>query len=135
MNRRSGLLEWWPVHRRGLFQQPARVAPQKKLYETGISKSSVAHYFALFGVQPHRTKSFRAVQRPFFIEKVRNIVGLYLSPPTNALVLCVDEKNRCQALEGTQPVCRWDSVTSRASDKVRHGTTTLFAAIKRRYRR
>jgi hypothetical protein len=72
--------------------------------ETGISKSSVARYFALFGVQSHRTKSFKLSTDPFFVEKVRDIVGLYLSPPSNALVLCVDEKSQCQALERTQPL-------------------------------
>lgn len=99
--------------------------------DTGISKSSVARYFALFGVQPHRAKSFKLSSDPYFIEKVRDIVGLYLSPPTNALVLCVDEKSQCQALERTQPVLPMglgylEGVTH---DYIRHGTTTLFAAL------
>ena len=72
--------------------------------ETGVSKSSVQRYLALFGVQPHRSKSFKLSNDPFFIEKVRDIVGLYLNPPDKALVLCVDEKSQVQALERTQPV-------------------------------
>ncbi len=72
--------------------------------QTGISKSSVARYLSLFGIQPHRSKSFKLSTDSFFVEKVRDIVGLYLSPPTNALVLCVDEKSQCQALERTQPM-------------------------------
>lgn len=99
--------------------------------ETGISKSSVARYFALFGVQPHRTKSFKLSNDPFFVEKVRDIVGLYLSPPSNALVLCVDEKSQCQALERTQPLLPMGLgyVEGVTHDYVRHGTTTLFAAL------
>jgi transposase-like protein len=71
---------------------------------SGISKSTVARYFALFGVQPHRSKSFKLSTDPFFVEKVREVVGLYLNPPDQALVLCVDEKSQVQALERTQPV-------------------------------
>lgn len=72
--------------------------------ETGISKSSVQRYFQLFGLQPHRTEGFKLSTDPFFIEKLRDVVGLYLSPPDNALVICVDEKSQCQALERTQPM-------------------------------
>ena len=60
--------------------------------ETGISKSSVQRYFQLFGLQPHRSESFKLSNDPFFVEKLRDVVGLYLNPPQNALVLCVDEK-------------------------------------------
>jgi putative transposase len=63
---------------------------------TGISKSTVARYFALFGLQPHRAKSFKLSTDPFFVEKVRDVVGLYLNPPDKALVLCVDEKSQIQ---------------------------------------
>jgi transposase len=99
--------------------------------ETGVSKSSVQRYLALFGVQPHRSKSFKLSNDPFFIEKVRDIVGLYLNPPDKALVLCVDEKSQVQALERTQPVLPMglgylEGVTH---DYYRHGTTTLFAAL------
>ena len=71
--------------------------------ETGISKTSVQRYFQLFGLQPHRTESLKLPNDPFFIEKLRDVVGLYLNPPDNALVICVDEKSQCQALERTQP--------------------------------
>jgi transposase len=99
--------------------------------ETTISKSTVARYFALFGLQPHRAKSFKLSTDPFFVEKVRDVVGLYLNPPDNALVLCVDEKSQVQALERTQPVLPMglgylEGVTH---DYYRHGTTTLFAAL------
>ena len=98
---------------------------------TGISKSAVARYFALFGLQPHRSKSFKLSTDPFFVEKVRDIVGLYLNPPDKALVLCVDEKSQVQALERTQPVLPMGLgyVEGVTHDYFRHGTTTLFAAL------
>ena len=71
---------------------------------TGLSKSTVARMLALFGVQPHRTKSFKLSTDPLFVDKVKDIVGLYLNPPDNAIVLCVDEKSQIQALERTQPI-------------------------------
>ena len=99
--------------------------------ETGISKSSVARYFQLFGLQPHRTEGFKLSNDPFFIEKLRDVVGLYLSPPSNALVICVDEKSQCQALERTQPMLPmgFGYVEGVTHDYKRHGTTTLFAAL------
>src|SRR6202035_3138316 len=98
---------------------------------TGISKSTVARYFALFGLQPHRRKSFKLSTDPFFIDKVRDIVGRYLNPPDHALVLCVDEKSQVQALERTQPVLPMGLgyVEGVTHDYYRHGTTTLFAAL------
>ena len=98
--------------------------------ETAISKSTVARYFALFGLQPHRAKSFKLSTDPFFVEKVRDVVGLYLNPPDNALVLCVDEKSQVQALERTQPVLPMGLgyVEGVTHDYYRHGTT-LFAAL------
>ena len=98
---------------------------------SGISKSSVQRYFSLFGIQPHRAKSFKLSSDPFFVEKVRDIVGLYLNPPEKALVLCVDEKSQIQALERTQPVLPMGLgyVEGITHDYVRHGTTTLFAAL------
>jgi putative transposase len=99
--------------------------------ETGISKSSVQRYFQLFGLQPHRTEGFKLSNDPFFVEKLRDVVGLYLSPPDNALVLCVDEKSQCQALERTQPMLPMGLgyVEGVTHDYKRHGTTTLFAAL------
>ena len=100
--------------------------------QTGISKSSVQRYFALFGVQPHRSKSFKLSSDPFFVEKVRDVVGLYLNPPDNAVVLCVDEKSQIQALERSQPVLPMGLgyVEGLTHDYYRHGTTTLFAALE-----
>ena len=99
--------------------------------ETGLSKTTVHRYLSLFGLQPHRTKSFKLSNDPFFIEKVRDVVGLYLNPPDHALVLCVDEKSQVQALERTQPVLPMGLgyVEGITHDYVRHGTTTLFAAL------
>jgi transposase len=99
--------------------------------QTGISKSTVQRYLSLFGVQPHRARSFKLSNDPFFIEKVREIVGLYLNPPEKALVLCVDEKSQVQALERTQPLLPLGLgyVEGITHDYVRHGTTTLFAAL------
>jgi putative transposase len=98
---------------------------------SGISKSTVHRLFQAFALQPHRTRSFKISTDPFFIEKVRDIVGLYLNPPEHALVLCVDEKSQIQALNRTQPVLPMglgylEGITH---DYVRHGTTTLFAAL------
>ena len=99
--------------------------------QTGVSKSTVHRWFELFGVQPHRQRHFKLSNDPFFIEKVRDIVGLYLNPPEHAVVLCVDEKTQVQALNRTQPMLPMglgylEGVTH---DYVRHGTTTLFAAL------
>jgi len=99
--------------------------------KTKISKSTVQRYFNLFGVQPHRTKRFKLSTDPFFVEKVRDIVGLYLNPPDKALVLCVDEKSQIQALERSQPLLPMGLgyVEGITHDYRRHGTTTLFAAL------
>jgi putative transposase len=99
--------------------------------ETGISKTSVHRYFNAFGLQPHRQESFKLSTDPFFIEKLRDVVGLYLDPPENAIVLCVDEKSQCQALERTQPMLPMGLgyVEGVTHDYIRHGTTTLFAAL------
>lgn len=99
--------------------------------ESGISKSTVHRLFQAFALQPHRTRGFKLSTDPFFIEKVRDIVGLYLNPPDHALVLCVDEKSQIQALNRTQPVLPMGLgyVEGVTHDYVRHGTTTLFAAL------
>jgi putative transposase len=99
--------------------------------QTKISKSTVQRIWSTFGLQPHRHRAFKLSNDPFFVEKVRDIVGLYLNPPQNALVLCVDEKSQCQALERTQPVLPMGLgyVEGITHDYVRHGTTTLFAAL------
>ncbi len=96
-----------------------------------ISKSTVQRVWTAFGLQPHRQEHFKISTDPFFIEKVRDIVGLYLNPPQNAIVLCVDEKSQCQALERSQPILPMGLgyVEGITHDYVRHGTTTLFAAL------
>lgn len=99
--------------------------------ESGISKSTVGRYLQAFKLKPHRVESFKLSNDPFFLEKLRDVVGLYLNPPDNALVLCVDEKSQCQALERTQPMLPMGLgyVEGVTHDYVRHGTTTLFAAL------
>lgn len=99
--------------------------------ETSISMSSVQCYFQLFGLQPRRSESFKLSNDPFFAEKVRDVVGLYLSPPENALILYVDEKSQCQALERNQPMVPmgFGCVEGVTHDHKCHGTTTLFAAL------
>ncbi len=99
--------------------------------ETGISKSTVQRWFNLFSIQPHRQRHFKLSNDPFFVEKVRDIVGLYLNPPDHAVVLCVDEKTQVQALNRTQPMLPMGLgyVEGVTHDYVRHGTTTLFAAL------
>ncbi len=98
---------------------------------THIPKSTVGRYFARFGLPPHRSKSFKLSTDPCFVEKVRDIVGLYLKPPDQALVLCVDKQSQVQALERTQPVLPLGLgyVEGVTHDYYRHGATTRFAAL------
>lgn len=97
----------------------------------GLSQSTVSRIWRAFGLQPHRTEAFKLSKDPLFVEKVRDIVGLYLDPPDRALVLCADEKAQIQALDRTQPLLpmRPGQVERRTHDYVRHGTTSLFAAL------
>lgn len=101
---------------------------------TGLSYPTVYRIWRAFGLQPHRTEAFKLSSDPQFIEKVRDIVGLYLSPPEHTLVLCVDEKSQIQALDRTRPLLpmRPGQVERRTHDYMRHGTTTLFAALDAR---
>ena len=98
---------------------------------TGLSQSAVARIWKAFALQPHRVDTFKLSKDPLFIDKVRDIVGLYLAPPERALVLCVDEKSQIQALDRTAPVLplRPGQAERRTHDYVRHGTTTLLAAL------
>lgn len=98
---------------------------------SGLTQSAVSRIWRAFGLRPHLTESFKLSKDPLFIEKVRDIVGLYLFPPDRALVLCVDEKPQIQALERNGHVfpMRPGQVERQAHDYVRHGTTTLFAAL------
>lgn len=97
----------------------------------GMSSSTVGRIWNAFALQPHRTETFKLSNDPLFIDKVRDIVGLYLDPPERALVLCVDEKSQIQALDRTQPLLPMvpGQCERRTHDYVRHGTTTLFAAL------
>lgn len=96
-----------------------------------LSQSTVSRVWRAFGLQPHRTETFKLSTDPLFIDKVRDIVGLYLNPPAKALVLCVDEKSQIQALDRTQPILPLAPGVPqrRTHDYMRHGTTTLFAAL------
>lgn len=98
---------------------------------SGMSPTSVHRVWHAFALEPHRSETFKLSTDPLFIEKVRDIVGLYLDPPTKALVLCVDEKSQIQALDRTQPLLpmRPGQPERRTHDYVRHGTTSLFAAL------
>jgi transposase len=98
---------------------------------TGMSQSTVSRIWRAFMLKPHLTETFKISKDPLFIEKVRDIVGLYLNPPDRALVLAVDEKSQIQALDRTQPMLpmRPAQVERRTHDYIRHGTTTLFAAL------
>ena len=97
----------------------------------GLSVSTVGRIWRAFGLQPHRSETFKLSSDPAFVEKVRDIVGLYLNPPDRAVVLCVDEKSQIQALDRTQPLLplRPGQPERRTHDYQRHGTASLFAAL------
>src|SRR5260370_25657797 len=98
---------------------------------SGLSQTMVSRIWRAFALQPHRVEGFKLSKDPLFIEKVRDIVGLYLNPPDRALVLCVDEKAQIQALDRSQPLLpmRPGQAERRTADYLRHGTTNLFAAL------
>lgn len=97
----------------------------------GLPSTTIHRIWRAFGLQPHRVESFRLSNDPLFVEKVVDIVGLYVKPPNHAVVLCVDEKSQIQALERGQPVLPLEPgrPERRTHDYLRHGTTTLFAAL------
>jgi transposase len=97
----------------------------------GLGHDSIARIWNAFGLKPQRAESFQLSKDPLLIEKVRDIVGLYMSPPANAVILCTDEKSQIQALDRTQPLLpmRPGQAERRTPDYERHGTTTLFAAL------
>jgi transposase len=99
--------------------------------QVGLSQRAVVRIWHAFGLQPHRSGTFKLSTDPFFVEKVRDIVGLYMNPPQRAIVLCVDEKCQVQALDRTQPILplRPGLPEQRTHDYERHGTTSLFAAL------
>src|SRR5208283_2204909 len=98
---------------------------------TGLSRASIHRIWRAFSLAPHRTETFKLSKDPLFIDKVRDIVGLYLDPPDRAMVLCVDEKSQIQALDRTAPLLpmRPGQIERRTHDYIRHGTTSLFAAL------
>lgn len=98
---------------------------------TGLSQSTISRIWRAFALQPHRSETFKLSTDPLFVEKVRDVVGLYLDPPEKALVLAVDEKSQIQALDRSQPLLplRPGQPERRTHDYVRHGTTSLFAAL------
>jgi transposase len=98
---------------------------------SGISRSSINRIWRAFSLQPHRSETFKLSKDPLFIEKVRDVAGIYLNPPDRALVLCVDEKSQIQALDRTQPTLpmRPGQIERRTHDYTRYGTTSLFAAL------
>lgn len=99
--------------------------------QTGLSQTAIVRIWSAFGLQPHRVENFKLSKDPQFVEKVRDVVGLYMNPPERAVVLCVDEKSQVQALNRTQPILPLaPGVPARQShDYERHGVTSLFAAL------
>lgn len=98
---------------------------------SGLSTSTVQRIWRAFGLQPHREGTFKLSTDPDFVDKVRDVVGLYVTPPAHAIVLCVDEKSQIQALDRSQPLLpmRPGQIAKRTHDYTRHGTTSLFAAL------
>jgi transposase len=96
-----------------------------------LSQSAIVRIWHAFGLQPHKSETFKLSTDPFFVEKVRDVVGLYLNPPERAIVLSVDEKSQVQALDRTQPLLPLGpgQAERRTHDYERHGTTSLFAAL------
>src|SRR5262249_48284877 len=99
----------------------------------GLTQNAIHRIWRAFGLKPHLQETFKLSTDPFFVEKVRDVVGLYIDPPeqTRAVVVCVDEKSQVQALERTQPLLpmRPGQAQKRTHDYERHGTTSLFAAL------
>jgi transposase len=113
---------------KGMTQWSCRLMAE----EQGIGKSTVSNIWRSHNLKPHRTKSFKLSRDPKFLEKMTDVVGLYLNPPQNAIVLCVDEKSQIQALDRTQPglPLKKGRCGTMTHDYKRHGTTTLFAALE-----
>ena len=111
--------------------QSTHWSTRQMAHKTGLSQTAIVRIWHAFGLQPHRVENFKFSKDPLFVEKVRDIVGLYLNPPDRAIVLCVDEKSQVQALNRTQPILPLaPGVPARQShDYERHGVTSLFAAL------
>src|SRR5499433_1483488 len=99
--------------------------------KTGLSQTAIVRIWRAFGLQPHRVENFKFSKDPQFVEKVRDIVGLYMNPPDHAIVLCVDEKSQVQALNRTQPLLPMEPgrAARHTHDYARYGTTSLFTAL------
>jgi transposase len=112
-------------------QQATHWSTRQMARQCGLSRQTVSRIWRAFGLKPHRSQAFTLSTDPLFVEKVRDVVGLYMDPPNNALVLCVDEKTQVQALERSQPVLpmRPGRAERRTHDYYRHGTLALFAAL------
>lgn len=122
------------VVRRTLEEKPPDAthwSPRSMGAASGLSRSSVNTIWRAFNLQPHRTRTFKLSTDPKFVEKTRDIVGLYMSPPENAVVICCDEKSQMQALGRTQPLLplRPGTPERRTHDYHRHGTSSLFAGL------
>jgi hypothetical protein len=114
--------------------QTLESTPRELAKATGFSRMTISRIWQAFGLQPHRAETFKLSPDPLLIEKVRDIVGLYMNPPEHAVVFCVDEKSQIQALDRTQPTLplRPGQLERRTHDYKRHGTTSLFAALELR---
>jgi len=121
----SGLLYRRRLQQRLLTERTLRSMP------AAATHGSIRRIWTAFGLQPHRSETFKLSSDPLFVDKIRDIVGLYLSPPDRALVLSVDEKSQIQALDREQPVPpMMPGVPERRTHAyARHGTTSLFAAL------
>jgi transposase len=124
------------VVRKTLEERPAEAAAthwstRTMAHAAGVTQTAVVRIWHAYGLQPHREETFKLSTDPLFIDKVRDVVGLYLQPPERALVLCVDEKTQVQALDRTAPLLplRPGQPERHTHDYVRHGTTSLFAAL------
>lgn len=97
----------------------------------GLSREAIRRVWRALELKPHRSETFKLSSDPFFVEKVRDIIGLYLNPPDRAVILCIDEKSQVQALDRTQPLLPLapGQAERRTHDYVRNGTTSLFAAL------
>ena len=127
---RSTTIRWLPMIERTLRTTPVDATHwsiRSMAGETGFSHTTIRRMWAAFGLQPHRSQTFKLSNDPLFVDKVRDIVGLYLSPPNRALVLSIDEKSQIQALDREQPVLPMmpGLPERRTHSYVRHGTTSL----------